>query len=191
MESGPIVFCLVSCVQLFMTPRTVTHQAPLSMGILQERILKWVALPSSRGSSQSRDWTQISRIASGFFTVWATREAHECWTGSSIPSPGDLSNPGIEPESHALQADSLPAVLPGKPIRAHYFIGNRRERVGSSDSSWTLKSLQMVTADMKSEDDRSLAGKPWQTVCWKAETSLCQQRFCWKFSFSSQVQRIC
>ena len=55
MESSPIVLCLVSCVQLFMTPWTVTHQAPLSMGILQERILQWVALPSSRGSSQSRD----------------------------------------------------------------------------------------------------------------------------------------
>ena len=37
-------------VRLFATPWTVAHQAPLSMGILQARILEWVAMPSSRGS---------------------------------------------------------------------------------------------------------------------------------------------
>ena len=43
--------------------------------ILQARILKWVAIPFSRGSSQPRDWTQVSHIAGRFFTIWATREA--------------------------------------------------------------------------------------------------------------------
>ena len=42
-------------------------------GILQARILQWVAFPFSRGSSQLRDRTQVSRIAGGFFTSWATR----------------------------------------------------------------------------------------------------------------------
>ena len=46
-------------------------------GILQARILEWVASPFSRGSSQPRDWTQLSRTAGGFFTSWAMREAHE------------------------------------------------------------------------------------------------------------------
>ena len=44
-------------------------------GILQARILEWVAVPSCRGSSQPRDRTQVSGIAGGFFTSWATREA--------------------------------------------------------------------------------------------------------------------
>ena len=44
-------------------------------GILQARILEWVAFPFSRGSSQPRNGTQISHIAGGFFTSWATREA--------------------------------------------------------------------------------------------------------------------
>ena len=44
-------------------------------GILQVRILEWAAIPYSRGSSQPRDWTQVSYIAGGFFTRWATREA--------------------------------------------------------------------------------------------------------------------
>ena len=37
-------------------------------GILQARILEWVAFPFSRGSSQPRDRTQVSRTAGGFFT---------------------------------------------------------------------------------------------------------------------------
>ena len=57
------------------TPWTAARQAPLSMGILQARILEWIAVPFSRGSSQPRDWTQVSHIADGFFTDWATREA--------------------------------------------------------------------------------------------------------------------
>ena len=37
----------------------------------------------------------------------------EYWNGWPFPSPGDLPNPGIEPRSFALQADSLPIELPG------------------------------------------------------------------------------
>ena len=45
--------------------------------ILQARILEWVAFPLSRGSSQPGDWTQVSFIAGGFFTNWATRKVHK------------------------------------------------------------------------------------------------------------------
>ena len=44
-------------------------------GILQARILEWVAVPFSRGSSQPRDRTWVSHIAGRFFTLWDTREA--------------------------------------------------------------------------------------------------------------------
>ena len=71
-------------------------------------------MPSSGGSSQPRDRTQASRIAGRFFTIWDTREAHEYWSGQPIPSPGDLPDAGIELRYPALQADSLPAELPGK-----------------------------------------------------------------------------
>ena len=83
-------------------------------GILQARVLGWVAFPFSRGSSQPRDWTQVFLIAGGFFTIWATTEAPEYWSGQPIPSLGDLPDPGIELESPALQVDSLPTELPGK-----------------------------------------------------------------------------
>ena len=41
----------------------------------------WVVFPFSRGSSQPRNWTQVSHIAGRFFTSWATREAQEYWSG--------------------------------------------------------------------------------------------------------------
>ena len=44
--------------------------------------LEWVAFPFSRGSSQPGDRTQVSRIAGGFFTSWATREAQNTGVGS-------------------------------------------------------------------------------------------------------------
>ena len=71
--------------------------------------------PFSRGSPQPRDWTQVSHIVGGFFTSWATREAKEYWSGQPIPSPGDLPNLGTEPGFPALQGDSLPTELSGKP----------------------------------------------------------------------------
>ena len=58
------------------TPWAVACQAPLPMGILQARILEWVAMFSFKGSSHPRDWTQVSRIAGGFSTIWPTREVH-------------------------------------------------------------------------------------------------------------------
>ena len=44
-------------------------------GIHQARILEWVAISFSRGSSQPRDWTRVSCIADKRFTIWVTREA--------------------------------------------------------------------------------------------------------------------
>ena len=85
-------------------------------GILQDRILEWEAFPFSRGSSQPRDRTQVSHIAGGCFTSWATREAQECSSGWPIPFPADLPDPRIKLRSPALQADSLPTELSGSPL---------------------------------------------------------------------------
>ena len=73
-------------------------------GILQARIPKWVAVSFFRGSSQPRDWIQVSLIAGGFFTSWATREAlcplklqisHSPWSHVSflIHGPVPLKSP--------------------------------------------------------------------------------------------------
>ena len=86
-ESPPFFFYLDTvfyCVNLWKKVKVV-QSCPALCGpmdytvhrILQARILEWVAFPFSRGSSQPRDWTQVSHIAGRFFTSWATREA--CW----------------------------------------------------------------------------------------------------------------
>ena len=75
-----------SPVQLFVTLWIAACQAPLSMGILQARMLEWVAMPSSRGSSWPKDQTFVSFVSCVdrwgfcfcFFTTSATWEASSC-----------------------------------------------------------------------------------------------------------------
>ena len=72
-------------------PMDWSPQGSFVHGILQARILEWVAISFSRGSSQSRNRTHVSRIVGRFFTDWARRE--ECirrqiinpWTTSEDP----------------------------------------------------------------------------------------------------------
>ena len=69
MMLGKLDVLSLSVVSDSVTSWTVAHKAPMSMGILQAIILKWVAMPSSRGSSQPMDRTQVSHMAGGFFTT--------------------------------------------------------------------------------------------------------------------------
>ena len=75
------------------------------MGILQARILEWVAMPSSRGSSQIRDWTLVSCIAGGFCFYHLSHQGiqfgsvtQSCLT---LCDPMDCSMPGF-PVHHQL-----------------------------------------------------------------------------------------
>ena len=59
----------------FLWPRGCSPPGSSIHGILQARILEWIAISFSRGSSRSRDQTQVSCIAGRRFNLWATREA--------------------------------------------------------------------------------------------------------------------
>ena len=62
-------------MQVRVTQSCLTLCSPMGYtvhGVLQIRMLEWVAFPFSRESSQPRDWTQVSYIAGRFFTSWAT-----------------------------------------------------------------------------------------------------------------------
>ena len=62
--------CLILCNTMdYSSPGSSVH------GILQVRVLEWVAIPFSRGSSKPRYQTWVSCIAGRFFTDWATGEA--------------------------------------------------------------------------------------------------------------------
>ena len=69
--SGSLLLCtcysVLSHARPFATPWAIARQTPLSMGSLQARVLEWDAVPSSRGSSQPRDRTQVSHVAGRFF----------------------------------------------------------------------------------------------------------------------------
>ena len=62
--------CLILC-----DPTDCSPPGSSLLGILQARILEWVTIPFSRGSSWPRNWTQVSCIAGWFSTLWATWEA--------------------------------------------------------------------------------------------------------------------
>ena len=73
------IWVKVKVIQLCLTfqdPMVYSPPGSSLHGILQARILEWVAIPLSKGSSQPRDQTWVSCIAGKFFTVRATREAH-------------------------------------------------------------------------------------------------------------------
>ena len=97
-------------------------------GIFQERVLEWVAISFSRGSSKPRDWTRISRTTDRHFTVLATREAHSGYL-SSIPGSGEI--PWIR------KWQPTPVFLPGKSHAqrslAGYSLWDRKSQTRLSD----------------------------------------------------------
>ena len=90
-------------------------------GILQARILEWVAIPFSRGSSWLRDQTQVSYIVGRFFTIWATREALSTslhlhrklwvqailWEPQQPPNHLPVFNPALLPYSSSCSQNKL------------------------------------------------------------------------------------
>ena len=80
-------------------------------GILQARILEWVVIPFSRGSSWHRHPTQVSYISGRFFTLWATGKPKEGWAvknwcfqivvlEKTLESPLDCKTEPVNPEGN-------------------------------------------------------------------------------------------
>ena len=94
----------------------------------QTRILEWVAMPSSRGSSWPRNQTGVSSIAGGFFTSWAAREAHKM-----ARDPLISWTQAVEKQRHP-----TPVLLPGK---SH----GQRSLVGCSPwGHWELDTIERL-----------------------------------------------
>ena len=76
--------CVCVCVCVLIAQLCTTLCDPIDYsppgapvhGILQARMLQWIAIPFSTGSSWPRDWTWVSYIAGRFFTIWATWETN-------------------------------------------------------------------------------------------------------------------
>ena len=103
--------CLILCDPMDCSlPGSSVH------GILQARILEWAAMPSSRASSQPRDWTQVSCIAGRFFIVWATREALSIYRRHSLQPLSSAVTPHVRTTKgpRQFQTLGLPWWLRGK-----------------------------------------------------------------------------
>ena len=81
-ESGSVVLDSLQ-------PRGLSPPGFSVHGILQARILQWVATPFCTGSSQPRDRTEVSCLSGRFFTIWATREGSKKFTSYSVCLSGD------------------------------------------------------------------------------------------------------
>ena len=135
-QGSPHISCHCSiCFVLLSMKKKVAQPCPTLCdlmdyavhGVLQARILEWVApapdleIQISRGSSQPRDGTQVACIAGdSLLTGRQGKPKNTRWV--DYLSPGDLSDPGIQLRSPALQADSLPTELSGKLIRLSQLI---------------------------------------------------------------------
>ena len=77
---GKVKVLVIQLCPILYDPMDCSPPGSSVRGIFQIKIREWVAISSSRGSTSSRDQTQISCIAGRFFTIWVTREA---WTKDS------------------------------------------------------------------------------------------------------------
>ena len=127
-------------------------------GILQPRILEWVAFPFSRVSSQPRDRTQVSHIAGG-----SHKGSPRILEWVPIPSPVDLLDPGIKPGFPALQVDSLSTELSGNLYTEYIMqnVGLDEAQTGIKIAGRTINNLRYavdttLTAESKEELKRLL-----------------------------------
>ena len=79
-EKGKSLSCLLCNPRHCSLPGSTVH------GILQARILEWVAILFSRGSSWPKDGTRVSFIVGRFFTIWATKGSSYVCVSRSVVS---------------------------------------------------------------------------------------------------------
>ena len=129
-------------------------------GILQARMLEWVAISFSNAWKWKVKVKSLSRVQL-LATPWTVAyqappsmgfSRQECWSGLPFPSPADLPDPGIEPRSPTLQADALPSKPPGK-------LKPQLKCRGVNSASWAA--LSRVLAHRKYLNTRWLLSESW------------------------------
>ena len=156
-------------------------------GIFQARVLEWIAISFSRGSSRPRNQTRVSRIAGRRFTVWATREAptYHCIETLMKEMPGFLSpqerlaspvnSSGINKEQNSWQIQSSTqeascSVLPDSTCSVFSF------SFSGCAGSWLLPGLSACRESrlLSSCAGFSLPWLPlWSLVLWCTDFSSC------------------
>ena len=107
--------CSCSVMSHFETPWTVAHQPPLSMEILQARILEWVAMPSSKDLPNPGIESRSPALQADSLLSEPPGKPMNTEVGSLSLLQGIFPTQELNRGSPALQADSLSAELRGKP----------------------------------------------------------------------------
>ena len=147
--------------------------------ILQVRILQWVAIPFSRGSSQPRDPTQVSCIIGRFFTIRATREALELNNTVQILKFASLDTWLVVQPEFVIWFGTLQEALThiSKACRYHSTalpLSKLTQPEARSDSLWPAQRTSHLHQDTSSALWPQL-GKNWlqrQVYFFSSETSL-------------------
>ena len=142
-------------------------------GILQARVLEWVAISFSRGSSQPRDWTRVSHIPGRCFNLWATISM---LLSQSIPlSPSPTTTMSIN-KSVLYVCVCTPALQIGSSVPKRPYFKNQLDCFGSlkvSRAKWSF-----------------LTDSFFQGIQFHAH-SFCAKFFLGSISFSKQSPQLC
>ena len=129
--------CLILC-----DPTDSSPPGSSIHGILQARIVEWVAFSFSRGSSQPRDWTQVCHIAGSFLTVWASRGTQMIKHNSNIrcyQKAYDLEFNGSSPHTHHILKDGDEWHNMLFPPKKKIVLKKRFSKSILTTSAWNLK----------------------------------------------------
>ena len=149
----------------------------------------WVAFPLSRRSSQLKDWTQVSHIAGGFFTSWATRELN--WATTELSSVAKPCPNLCDPHGNYSKNTGM---------GSHFLLQGIFQTHGSNSSllNWQADSLQLshqgrpqlsflpIWSVVYREwfDDDELPSPVWVPLCWVSSDP---EQGCW----TSSVPLLC
>ena len=128
--------------------------------ILQARRLEWVAFPFSRGTSQPRDWTQVSCIAGWFFTSWTTRGAQY----TSLKSCSRREVGALGPIRVGASAER--AWLPSLHLNRWRLAALSTLPFGGSSSRWAMASKPQPFWLAAPHAPHHLRAHPCKCGCW-------------------------
>ena len=106
-----------------------------SYAVLQARILEWIAIPFSRGSSRPRDQTQVSWIAGRFFAVWATGKSKLKLKNNCRRHKGHSFDPWVRTLPWRRKWQRTPVFLPGESHGQRSLVGYSPQGCTESDTN--------------------------------------------------------
>ena len=151
-------------------------------GIFQTRVLEWIAIAFSRGSSWPRDRTRVSRIAGRHFTVWATREAPNYRTIALISHASKVMLKILQARLQQYVNRELPVVQAGfrkaeePEIKLPTSAGSKKKEESSRKTSISALLIMPKPLTVWITINCGKSWKRWEyQTTWSASWEICMQ----------------